>query len=190
VTAVSRSRILAGALIAAASFALPGATFAEVTAVGPGGFTSTHTHTLPIPPAQAWTLLTEGLPSWWDADHSYGGVADNLSLDAGPGGCLCERLDNGGWVEHLRVIYAAPGDTLRLAGALGPLVDMGLQGVMRWTLAPDDEGGTTFTSRYVVSGSLDGGFESLAPVVDAVNGGHFKRLERVARGQPAATTDP
>ncbi len=187
---VKRSRHPAGALALALCLTLPGTAFAEVTAVGPGGFTSTHTHTLPIPPAQAWTLLTDGLPSWWDADHSYGGVADNLSLDAGPGGCLCERLDNGGWVEHLRVIYVAPGETLRMAGALGPLVDMGLQGVMRWTLAPDDAGGTTFTSRYVVSGSMEGGFESLAPVVDTVNGGHFKRLERVARGQPAATTDP
>jgi uncharacterized protein YndB with AHSA1/START domain len=186
---VNRRQTLTGALVASLWLVVTGPASAEVTAVGPGGFTSTHTHTLPIPPTQAWTLLTKQLPSWWDADHSYSGIPENLSLDAGPGGCLCERLDNGGWVEHLRVIYAAPGDTLRLAGALGPLVDMGLQGMMRWTLAADDAGGTVFTSRYVVSGSLEGGFESLAPVVDAVNGGHFVRLERVAKGLPAATAD-
>lgn len=157
---------------------------AEVTSVTTGGFISTHVHTLGLPPADAWALLTDGLPRWWDAAHSYGAVAQNLSLDAGPGGCLCERLEDGGWVEHLRVIFVQPQKMLRLQGALGPLVDMGLHGVMIWTLEPAERGGTTFTSRYVVSGHLEGGFEALAPVVDTVNGGHFLRLERVARGLP------
>ena len=61
---------------------------------------------------------------------------------------------------------------------------MGLQGVMSWTLEPTGDGQTTFTSRYLVTGHLDGGFETLAPVVDAVNAGHFRRLERVAAGLP------
>lgn len=164
---------------------------AEVTALSAHGFTSTHTHTLPLPPRAAWALLTDGLDRWWDASHSYSGVAGNLSLDIGEngqvGGCLCERLDDGGWVEHLRVIFVQPPDTLRLQGALGPLVDMGLHGVMRWTLAPVEGApdSSVFTSRYVVAGHLEGGFEQLAPVVDQVNGGHFARLERVARGLPA-----
>jgi uncharacterized protein YndB with AHSA1/START domain len=169
-----------------------GKAVAEVTAVSANGFTSTHTHTLPLPPQEAWTLLTDGLNRWWDASHSYSTVAGNLSLvigaDGNKGGCLCERLDEGGWVEHLRVIFVQPGETLRLQGALGPLVDMGMQGVMRWTLEPaeGDPESTMFTSRYVVTGHLEGGFEQLAPVVDQVNGGHFIRLERVARGLPAA----
>ncbi len=158
---------------------------AEVTAVTPNGFTNTHVHTLALPPADAWSLLTDGLPKWWDADHSYGGVAANLSLEAGPGGCLCETMENGGWVEHLRVIFVAPEKTLRLQGALGPLAEMGLQGVMTWTLEPAGESETTFTSKYLVTGTLEGGFEQLAPIVDRVNGGHFIRLERVAAGQPA-----
>ncbi|MEE4175206.1 MAG: hypothetical protein V2I57_13220 [Xanthomonadales bacterium] len=162
---------------------------AEVTSVSANGFVSTHTHTLPLPRDEAWRLVTDGLARWWDTSHSYGGVAENLSLEIGPdgrrGGCLCERLEGGGWVEHLRVIFVQPQDTLRLQGALGPLVDMGLQGVMRWTVAPaeDDPASTVFTSRYVVTGHLEGGFEQLAPVVDQVNGGHFIRLERVAQGE-------
>ncbi|MEM1411339.1 MAG: SRPBCC family protein [Pseudomonadota bacterium] len=159
---------------------------AEVTDVTPGGFISTHTQVLALPPDEAWMLLTEGLSRWWDASHSYGLVAENLSLKAGPGGCLCETLENGGWVEHLRVIFVQPPASLKLQGALGPLVDMGLHGVMNWTLEPDENGGTLFTSRYVVSGHMDGGFAQLAPVVDAVNGGHFQRLERVSKGLPAA----
>ncbi len=163
---------------------------AEVTSVSANGFTSTHTHTLPLPPEDAWALLTDGLNRWWDASHSYGTKPENLSLRIGKngheGGCLCERLDDDGWVEHLRVIFVQPGESLRLQGALGPLVDMGLQGMMRWTLAPaeDTPGASVFTSRYVVTGHLEGGFEQLAPVVDQVNGGHFLRLARVARGLP------
>jgi len=156
---------------------------AEVTEVNDFGFTSTHTAELPMAPAAAWQLLTEGLPGWWDARHSYGLKAENLSLDPGPPGCLCERLDNGGWVEHLRVTYFEPEKVLRLDGALGPLAAMGLQGVMRWTLEPLETGGTRFTSTYRVRGHLPGGFEQLAPAVDGVNGGHFTRLESVARGE-------
>lgn len=169
--------------------------FAEVTEVSPNGFTSTHTHTLPLATDEAWTLLTDGLNRWWDASHSYSAKSENLSLnlgtDAQQGGCLCERLDRGGWVEHLRVIFVQPGETLRLQGALGPLVDMGLQGVMRWTLAPveDNPGSSRFTSEYVVRGHLPDGFDQLAPVVDQVNGGHFVRLARVARGLPPTETD-
>jgi len=157
----------------------------EVTALGEHGFTSTHVHELALAPDAAWTLLTEGLSDWWDARHSYGAKAENLSLQARPGGCLCERLDGDGWVEHLRVVFIAPGKALKLQGALGPLRDLGLQGIMVWTLEPREDGGSTFTSKYVVSGYLDGGFEALAPAVDGVNGGHFQRLERVAAGQPA-----
>ena len=165
---------------------------AEVTSVSAHGFTSTHTHTLPLPADEAWILLTDGLNRWLDASHSYSTRPENLSLEIGKngheGGCLCERLENGGWVEHLRVVFVQPGETLRLQGALGPLVDMGLQGMMRWTLeaAEDTPGASVFTSQYVVTGHLEGGFEQLAPVVDQVNGGHFLRLERVARGLPPA----
>lgn len=186
----SRNRFLV--LLAASGLFAGDALRAEVTGVTPQGFVSTHTHTLAMPPDEAWDLLTNGLSRWWDASHSYGAVAENLSLDIGAdgrqGGCLCERLAGGGWVEHLRVIFVQPNDTLKLQGALGPLVDMGLQGVMRWTVAPaeDDPGATLFTSRYVVSGYLEGGFEQLAPVVDQVNGGHFARLERVSRGERPA----
>lgn len=38
--------------------------------------------------------------------------------------------------------------------------------------------------------AMAGGFEALAPLVDAVNGGHFVRLERVAQGLPPADQGP
>ena len=49
-------------------------------------------------------------------------VAANLSLDAAPGGCFCERLPNGGGVEHMRVTYVEPGKRIVLTGSLGPLL--------------------------------------------------------------------
>ena len=161
-----------------------GTAHAEVDHVGPGGFSSTYVHELPLPPEEAWILLTQRLPDWWDADHSYSGKPENLSLTVKPGGCLCETLDDGGWVEHLRVTFIMPGKQLRLEGALGPLADMGLHGTMSFSLEPM-EGGTRLTARYLVQGQLEGGFEGLAPIVDGVNGGHFVRLARVAAGQPA-----
>ena len=51
--------------------------------------------------------------------------AKNLSIDARPGGCFCEKLPNGGGVEHARVVYVAPREVLRLSGALGPLQGVG-----------------------------------------------------------------
>jgi uncharacterized protein YndB with AHSA1/START domain len=178
--------------IGAATLIPNGEAAAEVKAVSAHGFTSIHSHTLPLAPQEAWVLLTDGLNRWWDASHSYSAAPENLSLEIGAdgraGGCLCERLEDGGWVEHLRVVFVQPGKTLRLQGALGPLADMGLQGVMRWTLEPVEGApeSSVFTSRYVVTGHLEGGFDQLAPVVDQVNGGHFIRLERVSRGLPAA----
>jgi len=60
------------------------------------------------------------------------------------GGCFCERLKDGGSVQHLQVVYAAPGQGLRLRGALGPLQTEGVEGTLGWTLKPG-EGGTNVT---------------------------------------------
>jgi hypothetical protein len=67
------------------------------------------------------------------------------------GGCFCERLKDGGSVQHLQVVYAAPGKGLRLRGALGPLQMEGVDGTLAWTLKPA-EGGTSVTQSYAVGG--------------------------------------
>jgi len=68
-------------------------------------------------------------------------------------GCICWAT---GSVQHLIVIYAAPGEGLRLRGALGPLQMEGVDGTLAWALKPS-EGGTNVTQSYVVGGYIRSG---------------------------------
>lgn len=163
---------------------------AAVTRVTNEGFVVTLSASLAAPPAGVYRALTASVGSWWNAEHTYSGDSKNLSIDARPGGCFCERLPNGGGVEHLRVIYAKPGEMLRLSGALGPLQASGLAGTMTWTLMPSEAGtggGTTITLTYVVGGFREGGLTAIAPAVDGVLSEQLQRLKRfVETGKPTA----
>ena len=66
--------------------------------------------------------------------------AANLTLDAKAGGCWCETLPDGGSVEHLVVVFADPGKTLVMRGALGPLQGLGVEGALSIVLKPAGDG--------------------------------------------------
>jgi hypothetical protein len=106
-----------------------------------------------------------------------------LSLELRAGGCFCERLKDGGSVQHLQVVYAAPGQGLRLRGALGPLQMEGVDGTLAWTLKPA-EGGTSVTQSYVVGGYIRSGMEQWAPRVDRVLDEQLQRLKNFIEGKP------
>lgn len=154
---------------------LPGLAAGEVVARAPGGFVVAEVLTLEAPPARAFEALTEEVGAWWDVAHSYSGDGANLTLDASAGGCFCERLPGGGGVEHMRVVFAAPGKTLRLEGGLGPLRQMGAYGVMEFQLEPADDG-ARLTFRYTVSGYAPDGLDAVAEPVDRVLRGQLSRL--------------
>lgn len=145
--------------------------------VAPTGFVVHHRAEVDAPPEDVWDALVDEVGSWWASSHSFSGDAKNLSIDARRGGCFCERLTDGGWVEHLRVIHAAPGATLRLSGALGPLQASGLAGSLTWSLS-DVDGRTAVELTYSVGGFIEGGFERIAPAVQGVLGEQLARLER------------
>ena len=149
---------------------------AEVTASSPGGFVSEHELIVDRTPEQVFTALTVEVASWWDAAHSYSGDAANFSLTPEPGGCFCERLADGGGVEHMRVVFAQPGRLLRLEGGLGPLQGMGVSGAMDFALEPAAEDRTRLRYRYAVSGFAPGGLDALAGPVDQVQLGQLQRL--------------
>ncbi|NIJ19472.1 uncharacterized protein YndB with AHSA1/START domain [Sphingomonas naasensis] len=150
---------------------------AEVIASSETSFASHHVLTVAAPPAQLWATLLRPA-SWWDGAHSYSGNAANLSLDARPGGCWCEKTPGGG-VEHMRIVYLAANDTLRMTGGLGPLQAMPVAGVMTITLKPAGAG-TTLTLDYAVAGP---GLASLAAPVDQVLGVQWTRLKAAAERQ-------
>jgi uncharacterized protein YndB with AHSA1/START domain len=89
---------------------------AEVVSATPQGFEVKTQATVAASPQAVWAMLGR-IERWWSPDHSYSGKAANLSLEPVVGGCFCEALEGGGRVEHLRVVYAAPGKMLRLQGA-------------------------------------------------------------------------
>ena len=152
------------------------ASSAELNGVSPGGFSTSHSMTTAADSAAVYHAITENIAQWWEASHSWSGDAANLYFDARLGGCFCEKLPNGGAVEHLRIIYLAPEKEIRMRGSLGPLQQMGLRGAMTWKLETV-EGGTSITFEYIVNGYMaEGGFEGLAPAVDGVIGAQLQGL--------------
>jgi len=151
---------------------------AEVTDADTSGFTSVHEITFSGTPERVFQALTAEIGRWWDARHSYSGVAANFTLDPRPGGCFCESLPDGGGVEHLRVVYVEPNRRLRLSGGLGPLQSMAVAGSMEFVLDASGDGGTRLSYRYAVGGYYPGGLDTLSAAVDMVQLGQLQRLKR------------
>jgi uncharacterized protein YndB with AHSA1/START domain len=155
--------------------------------VTPNGFLVKFDVSVNAPAAKVYDALVGQVGSWWDPQHTYSGDAKNLSLDARPGGCFCEKLPNGGGIEHARVIYVAPREVLRLSGALGPLQGSGVAGTLTWKLTSGTDN-TRLQLSYSVGGFIDGGFEKIAPAVESVLRVQLDRLKQFAEtGKPTAT---
>lgn len=151
---------------------------AEVTASTDTSFTVTQKMTVAAPAAKVWATLIA--PSaWWSSEHTWSGSAANLTLDARPGGCWCEKLPDGGGVEHMRAVFVQPGKMLRLTGGLGPLQSFPASGVMTVTLAPAADGRSTgVTVEYAVAGAP--GLGKIAAPVDGVLGQQVADLKAAA----------
>jgi uncharacterized protein YndB with AHSA1/START domain len=149
-----------------------------------GGFLVQHEVAIRATPEKVYAALIQ-VGRWWGPEHTYSGNSMNLSIDARPGGCFCERLASGGGVEHMRVVNVQPNKTLRLIGALGPLQGSGLAGSLTWTLTPTGTG-TTLRLSYSVGGYMQGGLDKIAPAVDQVLGDQIQRLRRLVEGKAPA----
>jgi uncharacterized protein YndB with AHSA1/START domain len=165
-------------------FALAGPAAAEVKSVSQSGFEVAATAMVAAPPDRVYAALGE-IGRWWSPSHTFSRDAANLSLELRAGGCFCERLKDGGSVQHLQVVCAAPGVGLRLRGGLGPLQMEGVDGTLSWTLKPG-EGDTNVTQSYVVGGYIRSGMEQWAPKVDRVLEEQFERLKSFVEGNPPA----
>lgn len=68
---------------------------------------------------------------WWNADHTWFGDANALSIKPKVGACFCEK--NGKQQAlHMTVSYVNPNKEIRMIGGLGPLQAKGLHGGMTW----------------------------------------------------------
>jgi uncharacterized protein YndB with AHSA1/START domain len=142
---------------------------ADVVDQSASGFTIRATVPVAATPDRVFRALVD-VGSWWGREHTYSGDAKNMSIAPQPGGCFCEKLPDGGGVEHGRVVNVVPGRLLRLDTALGPLQEMGVAGSMTFQIAASGQGAaqSTLTMTYVVGGYTPGGLDKLAPLVDQV----------------------
>ena len=162
-------------LMAAIAMAAPAQ--AEVISATSAGFAVEAKAVVAVPPAEVYAALGR-IGRWWESSHTYSGNAANMRLEPRIGGCFCETIPaDGGEIEHGRVIYARPGQTLRVQGGLGPLQSEGVLGTLTWQLRAVD-GGTEITQTYVAGGYMRGGFEAAAPLVDQVMATQFEGLRR------------
>jgi uncharacterized protein YndB with AHSA1/START domain len=164
------------------ALAVTGPALAKVKSATPNGFEVASIVTIAAPADRVYSALGE-VGHWWSSSHTFSREAANLSLELRAGGCFCERLKDGGSVQHLQVVYASPGQGLRLRGALGPLQMEGVDGTLAWTLKPF-EGGTSVTQSYVVGGYIRSGMEQWAPRVDRVLDEQLQRLKNFVEGKP------
>lgn len=146
---------------------LPASAAADVVHQGDSGFEIRHSITVEAEPPVIHRTLTSSVSEWWVSSHTYSGDSANLYIEMETGGGFYENLPNGGFVEHLRLLYFSPGSVYRWEGALGPLQPMAVDGRFTWTVESTDSGNTiTFT--YVVWGNPPGGLASLAGPVDGM----------------------
>jgi uncharacterized protein YndB with AHSA1/START domain len=147
----------------------------EVRSSSASGFEVQSVVTVKANAADTYAMLAR-IGEWWNPSHSYSGKAANLSLTLAAGGCFCERLDDGGAVEHMRVVQARPGKLLRLQGGLGPLQGEGVSGTLTWSLKAVP-GGTEISQNYIVGGYFRGGGATLAGPVGQVLEEQLGRLK-------------
>ena len=158
-------------------------TAAEVVSAGPNGFHVRQSVHMVVPTDRAYAGFGQ-VATWWNKEHTYSGDSANMSLALSPGGCFCERLPNGGGIEHMRVSYIDPGKRIVLTGSLGPLLYEATTGVMDMRFERT-AGGSKVTMDYKVAGFASGGAEKLAPLVDGVLGEQFKRYREYVRKPPS-----
>jgi hypothetical protein len=162
------------ALLAIAATAVAGAVHAEASSVLPTGFLVTHRLPVQASPQRVFEGVGR-IGRWWNTAHSYSGQGANLSLDLKAGGCFCERWA-GGSVLHAQVVFVDRKEhVVRLLGALGPLQERAVHGVLVFA-ASTVEGRTMLTVTYRVAGPPDAGLEKTAAPVDEVIGDAARRL--------------
>jgi uncharacterized protein YndB with AHSA1/START domain len=143
-------------------------------------FTVSYERKINITSARIYTSFTADIAKWWDPDHTWSGSAANLSIVPEAGGCFCEKLENGGSVQHMRVLYAAPGQVFRMSGGLGPLQQFPVNGILTLNIKESPDGFSIVTLSYSVGGFIPGGLPKLAGAVDQVMGIQFERFMKYA----------
>lgn len=184
-----RAAVLWGVAAGLVVSGAPQTAAAEVKSSSPAGFVVQIELPVAAAPVDVYTRLFE-IGRWWSDAHTYSGKASNLTLKNEPGGCFCESLGGapgGGFVRHAVLEYSDKGKLVRLSGGLGPLQELGAQGVLSFHFRPAEKAGTRLVVRYVVGGypTDEKGLAAMAGPVDSVLKEQLERFRRyVETGKP------
>jgi hypothetical protein len=158
---------------------------AEVVDSSTGGFTVHSSVQISAPPDEVYRRLIHNVGEWWNPVHTFSHDAHNLRIEDRPGGCLCEKLPDGGFVRHMELVNLAPGKSMVFSGALGPMQAMAATGTMQIQISAADSG-TKVDVTYAISGYYPKGLQNLAAPVDMVVAEQFTRLKSyIELGNPA-----
>lgn len=174
-------------IVAGLTLGVAGQASASITNLTPNTFISSHMMQFEgLTPETAYRDFV-ALPRWWDPSHSYSGKASAIRLRARAGGCWCERLPDGGSVEHMRVQLVQPGKRLVMFGGLGPLMFQGIAGTMDVTFSQTHGGRTLVSIEYRVAGFAYNNAEKNAPLVDKVLAEQAARYAAYVRRRSSVT---
>jgi hypothetical protein len=185
----AQSKITAKGLLLAGAIVFSLTASAAVISATDAGFEVLETVSVAASPKESYARLVN-IAAWWNKEHTFSGDSANLTLDVRPGGCFCERLKDGGGVQHLTVTYVAPNQALRFSGALGPLQSLGVTGSMTIALTGAAGGGTDIGLRYRVAGYSTDGIKKWAGPVDEVLGQQIARLKKLIDTGSAESSSP
>jgi hypothetical protein len=139
------------------------------------GFTVKHEKNVLLDPVSLFNVFCKDIGQWWDPSHTWSGKSENLYIQAYTGGGFGEQMESGRSVRHMDVIFIDPGKLLRMSGALGPLQQFAVTGVL--SLEFKKAGDSTHVSlTYAVGGYIPGGVSKFAVIVDKVLGIQFERF--------------
>ena len=158
---------------------------AEVVSAADNGCMIRQAVHLAATPREVYDALIQPA-KWWNSEHTFSGSATNLTLEARAGGCFCEKLPDGGSVQHLAVVAVIPGKTLVLRGAMGPFQGQGVAGALTWKMSAVPGGGTDLTLTYALGGylTLPGGFADWSKRADAMFATQMASLQKYFQTAP------
>lgn len=169
-------------VLAWAGVAMAAPAHAAVTGSSAIGFATESSVEVAADAAHVYALLATP-DRWWSDAHTYSGDSANMTIDPRAGGCFCETIPSkdgpSGTIEHARILYAMPGQRLRLSGGFGPLQSEGVSGTLDIAIASAGKG-VRVTITYIVGGYMRAGPDKVAPLVDQVLGEQLVGLKRAA----------
>ena len=108
---------------------LAGIARADVADSANNGFTAKIVLTIQASPDEVYRRLVGNIGDWWNSAHTFTGDSHNLTIEAKPMGCFCEKLPSGG-ARHMEVVNFVPGKTLVMVGGLGPLQSLAVAAII------------------------------------------------------------